>query len=103
LEPLTRSKVFFLENKTKFNSSIDLLPFGVLRYQKSINWEDKKRDLEKQQKLYHQEYQKSKKLLENPQFLQKASPIAVSKVKEKLTYYQEKMQAITQELEKLIK
>jgi valyl-tRNA synthetase len=84
-----------------FNSAIDLLPFGVLRYQKNINLGVKKKDLEQQCKLYQQEYQKCKKLLGNPQFLQKASPLVVAKTKEKLTYYQKKEQAATKELEKL--
>ena len=78
-----------------------MLPFGVLKYQKSINLEVKKRDLEQQRKLYQQEYQKSKKLLENPQFLQKASPSVVAKAQEKLTYYQKKEQEVVKELEKL--
>jgi valyl-tRNA synthetase len=63
--------------------------------------EDKKKDLEKQRKIYHQEYQKNKKLLENSHFLHKASPEAVAKVRERLIYYQEKEQAATKELEKL--
>ncbi|MCE8158877.1 MAG: class I tRNA ligase family protein [Candidatus Moeniiplasma glomeromycotorum] len=101
LEPLTKSKVFFLEKNAIFNASIDLPPFGVLKYQKTINLEGKKKDLEKQLKIYHQEYQKSKKLLENPHFLQKASPLVVAKARENLTYYQSKEQEITKELEKL--
>ncbi|CAI2198026.1 3610_t:CDS:2, partial [Funneliformis geosporum] len=67
-----------------------LLPFGILRYQKSVNLDQKKKDLEQQRKLYQQEYQKSKKLLENPHFLQKAVPSVVAKAREKLTYYQKK-------------
>ena len=61
----------------------------------------KKKDLEKQRKLYQQEYQKSKKLLENPHFLHKASPPVIAKAREKLIYYQEKEREATKELEKL--
>ncbi|MCE8162662.1 MAG: class I tRNA ligase family protein [Candidatus Moeniiplasma glomeromycotorum] len=103
LEPLTKSKVLFFTNHPKrvFNSWIDLKPFGVLRYQKTTNLEAKKKDLEKQQKIYQKEYEKSKNRLENQDFLRKAPPTVVAKEKEKLIYYQTKKQKISQELEKL--
>ena len=101
LEPLTKSKIFIIEKEKKkeFSSFLDLSPFGVLWYYEQIS----KKELEAQLKFYEREYQRSKQLLTNHQFRQKAPPQLVAEEKKNLIYYQEQRKKLQVKLESLYK
>lgn len=100
-EPLTKSRLFILEEKKNgLNSFIDLPPFGVLWYQEKVD----AKELEKKLSFYQKECEIIKKnWLENSNFLAHASPQAVAEKKEKLIYYQEQEKKLQAELKKIYK
>src|SRR2546421_12024319 len=95
LPPLTQKKVFIIEKKKSgdFSAFIDLPPFGVLWYREQVN----KKELAEKLEFYEKEFERSKLLLENSNFCQKAPPQLVAEEKKKLDYYREKKKKLAAE------
>jgi valyl-tRNA synthetase len=103
LEPLIKTRLTISEKieKEKLLSEIDLAPFGVLKYQETINYREE--ELNKKLAFCQQEWERSKKLLENNNFLAKSPFSLVEKEKNKLNYYQKRKEDLLAELKKIKK
>ena len=103
LEPLTKTRLIISEKieKEKLLSEIDLAPFGVLKYQEIIKYREE--ELNKKLAFCQQEWERSKKLLENNNFLAKSPSSLVEKEKNKLNYYQKRKEDLLAELKKIKK